>query len=76
VTPEFVDLCRNRYRVIFYLEPVRFQKNYYRTEDDKTAKEIGELIYDVYSRQLNYEVVNIPVISIAKKLDIILENIQ
>lgn len=65
----------HRYKKIFYCHGLPVVQDEIRKEDDVTAKKIGELIYETY-RDLDYELIELPAVTIEKRLEIILANIE
>lgn len=65
----------HRYKSIFYCHGLPIEHDGIRTEDEASAKKIGELIYNAYE-ELNYPIIELPVISIEARLQIILAHIE
>jgi predicted ATPase len=64
-----------RYKAVFYCEGLPIEHDGIRTEDEATAKKIGELIYDAYA-SLNYPIIELPVIPVEQRLTIILDTLK
>lgn len=61
-----------RYAHVFYCEGLPVIKDNIRLEDDRIAKQIGDLIMSAYE-SLNYSLVKLPPVSIHERLEIILK---
>jgi predicted ATPase len=61
-----------RYRRIFFFERLGFLEDQVRSEDEQTAVKLNEFILESY-RMLDYEVVNVPVLSIENRVEFILK---
>jgi len=72
--PEFVIKAakRFRYQQIFFLEPLPFEVDGVRQEDAETADILGRYIYDAYV-ELGYEIVRVPVLPVAERVEYILD---
>jgi predicted ATPase len=67
---------KRRYKMIFLLEQLPFEKDYARVEDEKLANELSQLIHDSYS-ELGYNVIRVPLIKpIDRRVEFILSKIQ
>lgn len=72
---EIVDICKNKkYRKIFMLEMLPFEKDYARIEDMKTTKRLHFLIRKAYE-DLGYEIIDVPKISPEERIKLILSNL-
>jgi len=72
---EVLKVCKEkRYRKIFFLESLSFEKDYARKEDEKTAKELSDLIKKAYI-DLGYKIVSVPVTSVNERIKFILSNL-
>jgi len=72
---EILETClEKRYRKIFFLEPLAFEKDYARIEDEKTAKKLNELIKNAYT-ELGYEVVSVPNMPIEERVKFIMSKL-
>ncbi len=67
-------VLRKRYKAVFLLDLLPFEKDYARTENEEVAKYIDQLIYSTY-RELLYEVVRVPVVSVSERSKIILDTL-
>lgn len=76
VPDELVEECRGRYDNVFILERLEFEDDETRTEDEKEAEEIHNEIIRVYADLLEYDIVNVPVVPIDERVDIILEHLD
>lgn len=73
---EVLNLCKEKnYRKIFLLENLLFEKDYARVENDERANKLQSLLRKAYS-DLGYEIIDIPVMPVEKRLEIILSNID
>jgi predicted ATPase len=71
-----IDACKKRrYKGVFLLEQLPFDKDYARTEDEKLAKELSDLIEDSYI-SVGYKVVHVPVKPITERAKFILDRIE
>ena len=64
-----------RYRKIFLLEMLPYQKDSIRVEDERTAKRIEKLLEKWY-HTLNYEIIFVPVAPIEERVEIILSHVE
>lgn len=62
-----------KYKNIFFLEQVLFEKDYARTEDEKTAEKISNLLYESYAG-LGYSVIMVPKMPVSERVELILKN--
>lgn len=69
-----IDECRSRYRSVFLLEQLPFEADYSRSEDEKTARAIHNELRQTYL-DLGYDVIDVPVIPIDERVDIIVSRI-
>jgi predicted ATPase len=66
---------KRRYKKVFLLEQLPFEKDYARTEDEELANKISKLLHDSYS-SLGYELISVPVMkSIEERVNFILGKI-
>ena len=73
---EALNACRERqYRKIFFFEQLSFKKDYARTEDKKTTEKLGKLLRKSYE-ELRYEIINIPVMPVLKRVEKILDEVE
>jgi predicted ATPase len=71
-----LKLCKkNMYRKIFMLEQLPIEKDYARVEDTETINKIQILLRKAYS-DLGYEIIDIPAMTVEKRLKMILSNID
>ncbi|KGP62645.1 ATPase [Legionella norrlandica] len=71
-----VKACQHlRYRKIFFCHPLPVVPDTIRDENDATAKMISNCIYNAYI-DLNYPIIELPAISVEKRLEIILSQIK
>jgi predicted ATPase len=66
---------RVRYKKIFLLERLPVKEDSVRKEDEETSKAIEVIILDCY-RELGYSVIRIPVFTVSKRTDLILEHLE
>jgi predicted ATPase len=72
---EILKICKKkRYKKIFFLEPLKFEKDYARIEDEETARKLSELIKKTYL-DMGYEVVSVPRMPIEERIKFILSNL-
>jgi predicted ATPase len=71
-----VKACTHwQYKKIFYCHGLPVVHDAIRDEDEMTARKIGEYIYKAYI-DLGYQLIELPAISIEKRMDIILDHIN
>ncbi len=63
-----------RYKKVFLLQRLVFEKDPVRSEDEAIAIELDRLIKDSY-QMLGYDVVHVPVLSIQERIEFILQRI-
>ena len=73
--PAITASKKRKYKGIFLLEQLPFEKDYARTEDEKTAHKINKFLYQTYLN-LGYQVIKIPVKPIDKRTGLILKKIR
>lgn len=74
-TDAAIQSCNHhRYKTIFYCHSLPVEHDGIRTEDEATAQKLGVLIYNAYDA-LNYPIIELPVMSVEARLQIILEKI-
>jgi len=72
---EILKFCKEkRYKKIFFLEPLPFEKDYARIENEKQAKRLGELIKKAYL-DLGYDVVTVPRMPLEERVNFVLSNL-
>ena len=71
-----IKLCKKlQYRKIFLLEKLPFEKDYARIEDVEKAHKLQILLRNAYA-DLGYNIIDVPAISVEKRLEIILSTIN
>lgn len=70
VPDEIVDYA-DQFSVVFMLELLEYTDDEVRTEDAKEAREIHNRLRDVYSEQLGFKIVDIPVDTVEQRADMI-----
>lgn len=76
VDPKFIEMiAHDRYRKIFFLEQLAYEKDYARVEDIETVKKLNELIPQVY-KEFGYEVITVPIGAIEQRVKFILDHIE
>ena len=71
-----LKICKKKsYRKIFILDRLPFEKDYARIENEEMAAKIHRLIKEVYTA-LGYEVIEVPLMSVKKRVKMILSNID
>ncbi len=63
-----------RYQNIFLFERLSFLADPVRSEDEKTAHQLGQLIEESY-RSLGYDLIHVPLLSVEKRADFILKHL-
>lgn len=63
-----------RYKNIFHFERLGFEKDDVRSEDEKIADRLDHLLQKSYE-MLNYDVIRVPVMSVNKRIDFILQRV-
>jgi predicted ATPase len=66
---------RNRYRRIFFFERFDFFKDDVRSEDEKIAAQLNDLLQNAY-RQAGYDIIMVPVRPVKDRADLVLEDIN
>ena len=73
---EVLKFCQKKiYRKIFFLEQLPFDQDYARVEDGKTIKKLNKLLKESY-KNLGYEIIEIPAISVQNRVKKILTEIK
>jgi len=73
---EALKFCqKGKYKKIFFLEQLPFENDYARIESRKTTKKLNKLLKGSY-KKLGYEVINIPVASVKKRIQKIINEIK
>ena len=73
---EVLKFCKKKtYRKIFFFEKLPFKKDYARVENGKTIEKLNKLFKKSY-KDLGYKIVNIPAMSVEKRVQKILSNID
>jgi len=68
--------CRHtRYKKIFYCHQLPVVEDDIRIENNDSAKQIGELIYQAY-QNLDYELIELPAVSVEQRMEIILGHLN
>lgn len=70
-TPVIKASQKRKYRKVFLLEQLPFNKDYARVESKKMARNLSQLLYDAYS-ELGYDVVRVPAKPIKERVKFIL----
>lgn len=73
-TKQIEVYSRDRYRKIFFLEPLAFEKDYARTESGDAVIQLNRLILDTY-QNLGYEVVRIPAVSVEERVNLVVSSL-
>lgn len=63
------------YKKIFLLDRLDYQKDYARTEDDKTAQRLHVLLKRSY-KKIHADIITVPVMSIKERVNYILDNLN
>ncbi|OGY24333.1 MAG: hypothetical protein A2172_00515 [Candidatus Woykebacteria bacterium RBG_13_40_15] len=72
---EVVNASKRKYKGVFFLDSLPYEKDYARIEDEKTAKKLHQLLYTAYTR-FGYKVIKVPVMPIDKRAKFILSKIS
>ena len=67
--------CKDRYKIVFHLEPLDYEKDYARTESAETRKRLDALLMDTY-KDLGYTVVRIPTVPVEERTRIVLSYLK
>ncbi len=67
--------ARNRYKTVFYLELLPYEKDYARTETDDVRTKLSRLLYETYT-DLGYRVIRIPPLSIPERVRLVLSHLN
>ncbi len=68
-------IARRRYKGIFILDRLPFEKDYARSEDDEQAARIHNLLQMAYA-MLGYEPINVPVMPVEQRVQFILNHVH
>jgi predicted ATPase len=63
-----------RYKKIFFFDRIPFEKDSVRSEDDKIASRIDDLLKESY-RMLDYEIVFVPLMTVKERVNFILKHV-
>lgn len=66
---------KRKYRGVFFLERLPFEKDYARVEDKKAVSDLDKLLYEAYSN-LGYEVIRVPIMPVRQRVRFILSKIS
>lgn len=66
---------KRRYGAVFLCEQVPFAKDHARTEDQKRAHEISQLLYEAYT-ELGYKVIKVPLMGVEDRAKFILKELN
>lgn len=66
---------RRRYRGVFLLDPLPFEKDYARVEDEETVHRLDQLLYDSYVG-LDYEVLRVPIMPVDERAQFIVSKLK
>jgi len=72
---EVVSVLKRRYKGVFLLDRLPYQKDYARSEDDHQAKMVNPLLSAFY-RHFGYEPVIVPVLPIAERIQFVLNHVR
>ena len=73
---EALAVCRrNLYQKVFLMEPITFTQDYARTESPEAIARLNDLLRDAY-KQLGYEVVAVPAMSVEDRVRFIMVSIR
>jgi len=73
--PVAKEARKRKYRGVFLLEQLPYEKDYARVEDGETAKALHGLLYKAY-QDLGYEVVCVPVRPVEERIKFILSRLD
>lgn len=66
---------RRRYRGVFLLDPLPFEQDYARAEDEETVRRLNQLLYDSYIG-LDYDVLRVPVMPVDERAQFIVSRLK
>jgi predicted ATPase len=66
---------KRKYRGVFFLEQLPYEKDYARTEDEKTARALHGLLYETY-QGLGCRIIRVPVNSVEERVKFILSRLD
>lgn len=72
--PALRESQKRRYRAVFLCEQVPFENDNARTEDQKKAEEISNLLFKAYT-DLGYKVVRVPLMSVEERVQLVLQEL-
>ncbi len=72
-TKRIENIASNRYKKVFFLEPLKYKKDYARLEDEKTVKKLSKMILENY-QNFGYEIVKIPAIPLEQRVELVISN--
>lgn len=75
VPKKLIQLSKNRYKKVFLLDVLPYKKDYARIETEKEAKLIHKIIKLTY-KELDYDVIKIPVMSVEERIETIIKNVR
>jgi predicted ATPase len=69
---ERIEACSaGRYRMVFFMEPLRFEVDYARVESAAEAMRLHQLLLEAY-RDFGYEIVKIPPVPVDERVRLVL----
>lgn len=69
------SLCNRRYKGVFLLDRLPFQKDYARHEDDAMAAKVHGVVRDAYV-EMGYKPVDVPVMPVSERTKFILDTVE
>jgi predicted ATPase len=75
VAPVLHASRQRRYRAVFHLDQLPFEKDYARMEDEEEADKLSRQLFSAYT-DLGYDVVRVPIASVEERAAQILREIQ
>jgi len=73
--PVIEESRKRRYRSVFFLEQLPFEKDYARVEDGKTVEKLNQLLRKSYEN-LGYEVIRVPAKPVEERVKFILNRLN
>lgn len=72
--PVIKEAQKRKYKGVFFLERLPFEKDYARTEDEETAQKLRQLLYQTY-QDLGYNIIKVPVKPLEERVKFILNEL-
>ncbi len=65
----------NRYKKVFFLEPLPYVRDYARTETEETRERLNVMLIGTY-KYLGYNVITIPAVSVKERVKLVLKHLE